>query len=109
MAPKDPAEGFVVHGWELPWIAEIMDALTPRQRNVLLECCSGGTSIQIAQRLEISQSTLQNHLHAMSSRLGVSGKDSVARLVGVCLLGEYRTRLLRGTSERPDRHADPVH
>ncbi len=96
--PADPVEGFVVREGELPWIADVLEELTPRQRDVLLECCSGGTSVEIAARMRISQSTFQNHLHAMSARLGVSGKDSVARLVGVRLLSGYRTRMGPETS-----------
>lgn len=91
--PADPVEGFVVRERELPWIAEVLEGLTPRQRDVLMECCSGGTSVEIAARMRISQSTFQNHLHAMRTHLGVSVKDSIARLVGVRLLNSYRTRL----------------
>jgi DNA-binding CsgD family transcriptional regulator len=63
-----------------------------------MECCSGGTSVEIAARMRISQSTFQNHLHAMRTHLGVSGKDSIARLVGVRLLHGYRTWLGTGAS-----------
>lgn len=96
--PADPLEGFVVRERELVWIEDVLAGLTPRQRDVLLECCSGGTSVEIAARMRISQSTFQNHLHAMRLHLGVSGKDSIARLVGVRLLNGYRTRLAGGSS-----------
>jgi len=88
--PVDPIVGFAVQEREMLWIGDLLEELTPRQRDVLLECCRGGTSKQIAERMRISQSTLQNHLHAMSLRLGVAGRDSMARLVGVHLLRGYR-------------------
>lgn len=96
--PADPLEGFVVRERELVWIEDVLAGLTPRQRDVLLECCSGGTSVEIAARMRISQSTFQNHLHAMRLHLGVSGKDSIARLVGARLLKGYRTWLAAGSS-----------
>lgn len=96
--PADPLEGFVVRERELVWIEDVLEGLTPRQRDVLLECCSGGTSVEIAARMRISQSTFQNHLHAMRLHLGVSGKDSIARLVGARLLKGYRTWLAAGSS-----------
>lgn len=94
----DPLLGFVVWGEELGWIEEVLGDLTPRQRDVLMECCSGGSGPEIAKRMGMSQSTLQNHLHAMRHKLGVTGRDGMARLVGVRLLRAYRTRAARGSS-----------
>lgn len=88
----DPVLGFVVREDEMGWISGLLEELTPRQRDVLTECCSGGSSEEIASRMGISGSTLQNHLHAMGIRLGVTGRDSLARLVGVRLIRGYRTR-----------------
>jgi DNA-binding CsgD family transcriptional regulator len=90
-------EGFVVREAEMPWIADLLDELTPRQRQVLLECCSGGSTPEIALRMGVSESTLQNHLHAMRLRLGVTGRDRLARLVGVRLIAGHRTRADRGS------------
>lgn len=90
--PADPLLGFVVRPEEMEWIRGLLEELTPRQQQVLLECCNGGTSPEIAVRMGMSQSTLQNHLHAMRHKLGVTGRDGMARLVGVRLLEEYRTR-----------------
>ncbi|MFI4855360.1 MAG: helix-turn-helix transcriptional regulator [Phycisphaerales bacterium JB065] len=96
--PADPVEGFVVRESEMPWIADVLEELTPRQRDVLLECCSGGSSEEIARRMGVSESTLQNHLHAMRLRLGVTGRDRLARMVGVRLIAGHRTRMERGAS-----------
>lgn len=83
---------------EMAWIADLLDELTPRQRDVLLECCSGGSSEAIAGRMGVSESTLQNHLHAIRLRLGVTGRDRLARMVGVRLIAGHRTRMERGAS-----------
>jgi len=88
----DPLLGFVVRPEEMDWIRGLLEKLTPRQQQVLLECCNGGSGPEIAVRMGMSQSTLQNHLHAMRHKLGVTGRDGMARLVGVRLLEEYRTR-----------------
>lgn len=90
--PADPLLGFVLTPEEKAWIQTLLEKLTPRQREVLLECCNGGSSPEIAVRMGMSQSTLQNHLHAMRHKLGVTGRDGMARLVCVRLLEKHRTR-----------------
>jgi DNA-binding CsgD family transcriptional regulator len=91
-APADPVEGFRVRESEMPWIADLLERLTPRQQDVLFECCSGGSSPEIARRIGVSESTLQNHLHAMRLKLGLPGRDRISRLVAVRLINGYRTR-----------------
>ncbi len=98
LIPHDSMVGFLVRPEEMGWIAGLFSELTPRQRDVLLECCSGGNGSEIAARMGMSQSTLQNHLHAMRHKLGVTGRDGMARLVSVRLLTGYRTRSDRGAS-----------
>lgn len=88
--PADSRTGFTVLPREKRWLVDLLDRLTPRQQEVLLECCSGGSSIEIAERMQISQSTLQNHLHAMRLRLGVTGRDAMARMVSVHIIRGYR-------------------
>ena len=98
MRPHDALLGFVVRPEEMGWIEGLLSDLTPRQRDVLMECCSGGNGTEIAARMGMSQSTLQNHLHAMRHKLGVTGRDGMSRLVSVRLLRAYRTRMAHGSS-----------
>ena len=60
--------------------------LTTRQRELLELVAGGYTNRQIAKTLDISESTVKNHLHAMFGRLGVSSRSqaiSVAVRLGL--------------------------
>jgi DNA-binding NarL/FixJ family response regulator len=60
--------------------------LTTRQRELLELVAGGYTNRQIAQTLDISESTVKNHLHTVFGRLGVASRSqaiSVAVRLGI--------------------------
>jgi DNA-binding NarL/FixJ family response regulator len=57
-----------------------LDALTPRQRDVLELVAEGLSNAQIAQRLFLSESTVKQHLRAAYKVLGVKDRKEAARL-----------------------------
>jgi DNA-binding NarL/FixJ family response regulator len=56
-----------------------MDALTARERGVLVEIARGGTNKQIAERLGISPRTVESHREALMKKLDVKGVASLTR------------------------------
>ena len=58
-----------------------LDALTPRQRDVLKLIAEGLSNAQIARRLYLSESTVKQHLRAAYKLLGVSNRSDAAKLV----------------------------
>ena len=58
-----------------------LDALTPRQRDVLKLVAEGLSNAQIARRLFLSESTVKQHLRAAYKVLGVKNRTEAARLI----------------------------
>jgi DNA-binding NarL/FixJ family response regulator len=58
-----------------------LDALTPRQRDVLGLVAEGLSNAQIAKRLFLSESTVKQHLRATYRVLGVKDRREAARLI----------------------------
>ena len=56
--------------------------LTPREREVLAWLAHGLTGEQAAARLEISPSTVNNHVAAALRKLGVVNKVAAFRVLG---------------------------
>lgn len=56
-----------------------VERLSGRQRQCLELVAEGYTSKQIARELELSPSTVDNHLNAAVERLGLSGRAEAAR------------------------------
>lgn len=50
---------------------DLLDGLSPRQRQVLWMVCRGWTTQQIGRELEMATKTVNNHLDAVRRRLGV--------------------------------------
>lgn len=58
-----------------------LDALTPRQREILELVAEGLTNAQIAKRVFLSESTVKQHLRAAYKLLGVKKRTEAARLL----------------------------
>jgi DNA-binding CsgD family transcriptional regulator len=54
--------------------------VSEREVEVAVEAVSGRTSPQIAEKLFISARTVENHLRSVYRKLGVSGRDELARV-----------------------------
>ncbi len=52
----------------------IVDALTPREIEVLKLVASGNTTDQIARRLKLSRATIRNHIYNLLPKLGVHSR-----------------------------------
>jgi DNA-binding NarL/FixJ family response regulator len=64
-----------------PALDDIPESISARERSVVEEMLGGLTSRQIADRLYLSVRTVDNHLHTVYRKLGVSGRDELADLV----------------------------
>jgi DNA-binding NarL/FixJ family response regulator len=60
-----------------------IDRLTRREREVALMATSGLSSKDIAARLFVSARTVDNHLQAAYTKLGVTSRDELARTLGI--------------------------
>ncbi len=64
-----------------PPLPEPLNALTPRESEVLLELARGKTNKQIAQTLSMSPRTVGNHVAAIFAKLGCARRTEASRLV----------------------------
>lgn len=55
-----------------------MDALTPREREVLHEVVAGLTNEQIARRLRIEKSSVKGHIHRILAKTGNTTRVQLA-------------------------------
>ncbi|HEX6988664.1 MAG TPA: LuxR family transcriptional regulator [Bacillota bacterium] len=78
-----------------PRSAAALDALTPRQREVVAAALEGLTNAEIADRLCIAEVTVKKHLSAVFQRLGVSTRAQLFAL----LARESRERRGEGSRE----------
>lgn len=68
-----------------------LDALTPREREVLCLICEGLSNKAIARQLGIEMPTTKNHVHRVLKKLGVGRRDAAAAWVHrLELYGEAR-------------------
>lgn len=75
---------------EVEFLRRSLDALTTREREVVLAICCGGTNEGIAERLCIALPTLRTHLMRLNQKLGTSSKGDVVRFVAAALIRGYR-------------------
>jgi DNA-binding CsgD family transcriptional regulator len=61
--------------------AEIVPALTPRQRQLADQLASGRTNRQIARDLGLSEGTVRKHLESMYRRLGAQSRTQAAFII----------------------------
>jgi NarL family two-component system response regulator LiaR len=57
--------------------ADVLQALTPREREVFHLVARGCTNAEIAERLVLSEKTVKTHLRNISNKLNLSGKDEM--------------------------------
>ena len=61
--------------------AQIVDQLTSREREVALIAATGLSSREIAERLVVSIRTVDNHLHRVYRKLGITRREELERLM----------------------------
>jgi len=71
-------------------LMQLMNRLTPRQREVSILIAGGMTNEQIAQRLVLTAGTVANHVEAILRRLELDSRTKIAALVAE--LGLHRSR-----------------
>jgi len=69
-------------------IVSAIDKLTPREREILLLVAERLGDKEIAQQLNLSPRTVQNHLHRAYEKLGVSDRQQAARLLSNSYSGQ---------------------
>ncbi|MDP8923045.1 MAG: helix-turn-helix transcriptional regulator [Chloroflexota bacterium] len=72
-------------------ILELLNLLTPRQREVAALIAGGYTNEQIARKLTLTPGTVANHVEHILRRLSFRSRSEVAALAGE--LGLHRQRL----------------
>jgi len=82
---------------------EVINRLTVRQRACLELVAVGFTSKQIARKLGISHSTVDNHVLAATQLLGVTDRREAGRLVS-----KYRQELPRHAAELTDNENSSI-
>lgn len=71
-------------GADTPALVVTSQPLTPREQQIARMAATGMTSPEIAERLEVSVRTVDNHLGSVYTKLGISGRGELA---GVLLVG----------------------
>ena len=66
----------------------LLDALTPRQRQILLLAVNGMSNRAIASHLSLSLSTVIAHLNAAYCQLGIEGVTKGKRTKAMAMLRE---------------------
>ncbi|RTR40765.1 LuxR family transcriptional regulator [Shewanella canadensis] len=61
-----------------------LDELTTREKQIVAGVCKGGTFKQIARKLEISPSTVSNHLHRIYMKLGIHTRSELVSIANSC-------------------------
>lgn len=84
---------------------ETTPSLSKRQLTCLELAAEGLTSKEIARRMRLSPSTVDNHIRAASARLGASGRREAVRLLKHA--GSVAPELSEMPKESPQFHSFP--
>jgi DNA-binding NarL/FixJ family response regulator len=63
-----------------------MDALTPRQREILAAIATGKSNLALAQAFDITRGAIEKHVNEIFTRLGIANDESISRRVHATLL-----------------------
>jgi DNA-binding NarL/FixJ family response regulator len=84
---------------------ELLEALTPREREVLFHLVQGAGRKEVAERLQLSANTVRTHLQSLMAKLGVHSTLEVVALTRPKLEALSEIRQLRkpttSTGDRP--------
>jgi DNA-binding NarL/FixJ family response regulator len=73
---------------------ELLDSLTPRERDVVFHLVEGAGRKEVAERLQLSENTVRTHLQSLMGKLGVHSTLEVVALVRPRLEALPRVRQL---------------
>ncbi|WP_242041737.1 response regulator transcription factor [Alkalinema sp. FACHB-956] len=81
--------------WDKPWDGtiegtELLESLTPREREILQWIAQGASNREIAQQLYISEKTVKNHVTNILSRLGLRDRTQAAIFVHSLSKNEFK-------------------
>jgi DNA-binding NarL/FixJ family response regulator len=74
---------------------ELLDALTPRERDVLFHLVDGAGRKEVAEQLQLSENTVRTHLQSLMRKLGVHSTLEVVALIRPRMEALPRVRQLR--------------
>ena len=63
-----------------------LDRLTPRERDILAELATGRSNAAIAERLVLSERSVEKYINTLFAKLGLAGDGSLNRRVKAVLL-----------------------
>jgi len=85
-----------------------LGVLTPRELEVVLAICEGGSNESIADRLCVALPTLRTHLMRIHQKIGSRGKSDIVRVAANVLLEAYRSGDLKSHAAREEIAASPA-
>lgn len=63
-----------------------LEALTPRQREILAAIATGKSNLALAQAFDITRGAIEKHVNEIFTRLGIANDESISRRVHATLL-----------------------
>lgn len=69
-----------------PRVRSALDALTPRQREVLAQIAAGKSNLAIATEFRLTQRAVEKHVSEIFGRLGIATDEAISRRVHATLL-----------------------
>lgn len=63
-----------------------IEALTPRQREILAAIAAGRSNLAIARQFDVTQGAVEKHINEIFGRLGIANDDAINRRVQATLL-----------------------
>lgn len=71
------------------WTLRCWERLSPRQQQITAHVCRGDSTRQIAQELNISQTTVKSHVEAVLRKFGVGSRVALRVLLSPWDLSDY--------------------